>query len=251
MSGVIRDCLTRGDILIEYKDEEVVAPSGRHQKSRQSWYADGAIQVWDLERGSCIVARKASRMQLTWALSPDGRWVVSHTNRVERGTMAFDIWDLDSGDIMGRCATPDEGVRFGDVNVSPDGHHVVYGDSDGAVRIWDLLKNKEIAWFTVRGMRAICRWSPGGRIVAADSLGYMYFLIPNNIESGPTILTAWRSLCDDTFAFGCPHCRVWSEIPESALGTELPCPHCDEPVRLNPFTIDADWRPVAATWRGE
>ena len=52
-------------------------------------------------------------------------------------------------------------------------------------------------------------------------------------------------------AFGCPHCRVWSEAPASALGTELPCPNCGKAVKLNPFVIEADWRPVAAAWKGE
>ncbi len=48
--------------------------------------------------------------------------------------------------------------------------------------------------------------------------------------------------------FGCPHCRVWSEVPASSLGTDLPCPNCGKAVRLNPFVIEADWRPVAAAW---
>ena len=54
-----------------------------------------------------------------------------------------------------------------------------------------------------------------------------------------------------TLAFGCILCRVWSEIPGSALGTELPCPNCGKMVKLNPFTIEADWRPVAAAWGGD
>jgi hypothetical protein len=46
-------------------------------------------------------------------------------------------------------------------------------------------------------------------------------------------------------------CRVWSEVPESSLGDELPCPNCGKTVELNPFTINADWWPVAAAWQGE
>jgi len=49
-------------------------------------------------------------------------------------------------------------------------------------------------------------------------------------------------------AFACPLCRTWSEIPASAFGTELPCPHCGKPIKLNPFTINADWRQVAKAW---
>ena len=52
-------------------------------------------------------------------------------------------------------------------------------------------------------------------------------------------------------ALGCPHCRTWSEVPASALGAELPCPNCGQPIQLNPFTIDADWHPIARAWAGE
>lgn len=65
------------------------------------------------------------------------------------------------------------------------------------------------------------------------------------------VLTPWRAPSDNTYAFGCILCRVWSEVPESTLGAELPCPNCGKPIKLNPFTIEADWRPVAKAWRGE
>ena len=32
------------------------------------------------------------------------------------------------------------------------------------------------------------------------------------------------------------------------LGNELPCPNCGKPVKLNAFTINADWRPIAEAW---
>jgi hypothetical protein len=52
-------------------------------------------------------------------------------------------------------------------------------------------------------------------------------------------------------AFGCLLCRVRSPVPPAALGTQVPCPHCGQIVQLNPFVIEADWRPIAAVWRGE
>ena len=45
-------------------------------------------------------------------------------------------------------------------------------------------------------------------------------------------------------------CECHSQhTPGVALGTELPCPNCGKPVKLNPFVVEADWRPVAAAWR--
>jgi len=79
-------------------------------------------------------------------------------------------------------------------------------------------------------------------IVAGDEGGRVYFLRLENVTPGPPAIAAPP-------AFGCLHCRVWSEVPASALGTELPCPNCGKPVKLNEFVIEADWRPVAAAWR--
>jgi len=52
-------------------------------------------------------------------------------------------------------------------------------------------------------------------------------------------------------AFCCPNCQEWSTIPKSALGTELPCPKCGKPSRINPLTMNADWRLIAKAWKGE
>jgi hypothetical protein len=65
----------------------------------------------------------------------------------------------------------------------------------------------------------------------------------------PLIVTAWVSPEDQSHAVGCPLCRVWSEIPASALGTEIACPNCEGPLKVNSFTINSDWRPVAEGWR--
>lgn len=65
----------------------------------------------------------------------------------------------------------------------------------------------------------------------------------------PLIVTAWVSPADQSHAVGCPLCRVWSEVPASALGTEIACPHCEGPLKVNSFTINSDWRPVAEAWR--
>ena len=67
----------------------------------------------------------------------------------------------------------------------------------------------------------------------------------------PLIVTAWVSPADQSHAVGCPLCRVWSEAPASALGTEIACPNCQGPLKVNSFTINSDWRPVAEAWRGK
>jgi hypothetical protein len=88
-------------------------------------------------------------------------------------------------------------------------------------------------------------------VVAGDMGGHVHFLRLEHLVPGPSVTVAWRVPRRSSVAFGCTHCRTWSEVPTSALGTELPCPHCGQPVKLNPFVIETDWRPVAAAWQGE
>lgn len=70
--------------------------------------------------------------------------------------------------------------------------------------------------------------------------------VPSGARSsiGPIIVTAWVSPADGNHALRCPLCQVWSEVSPSALGKELDCPHCGGRLRVNPFTINADWRPM-------
>lgn len=97
-----------------------------------------------------------------------------------------------------------------------------------------------------------CAVAPDSLALAAgDDGGHVHILRLENVTPGPPICTAWRSPDSCAPAFGCLHCRVWSEVTEAALGTELPCPNCGKRVKLNAFVIKADWRPVAAAWRGD
>lgn len=69
-------------------------------------------------------------------------------------------------------------------------------------------------------------------------------------EIGPIIVTPWVSPGDGSHAIGCPLCREWSEVTPEDVGREVRCPKCGGALKLNPFTIGADWRPIAKAWRG-
>jgi hypothetical protein len=70
------------------------------------------------------------------------------------------------------------------------------------------------------------------------------------LEIGPIIVTPWVSPADGSHAIGCPLCREWSEVEPEAVGKEMGCPQCAGRLKLNPFTLKADWRPVAKAWKG-
>ena len=190
------------------------------------------------------------------AATPEGRRAVSVS-----GDGTAKLWDLESGRCVRTLGEHTDG--FWAVATSPDGTSAVTGSGvyDQTVREWDLEVGAELACFYAEahiGARALA--SDGTTVVVGDGTGRVHFLRLENVALGSPILTAWLAPQRRRFwqrtgryrvGLGCPLCRAWSTVPESALGTELPCPNCGKMVKLNPFVIKGDWRPVAAAWRGD
>jgi WD40 repeat protein len=175
------------------------------------------------------------------AVTPEGRRAVSGSS-----DRTLRVWDLETGECLRVLEGHTSGV------VTSEGRRVVSVSRDGPLRVRDAETGVELAYcYLDAALTAYCVAPDGAKIVTGNRNGRVCFLALENITLGPPVLTPWRSPLDSTFAFGCLLCRVWSEVPESALGTELPCPNCGKMVKLNPFVIEADWRPVAAAWRGD
>ena len=87
------------------------------------------------------------------------------------------------------------------------------------------------------------------QIVYGQADGALHVLELGGLNYGPIIVTAWHAPSRKLAAFGCLHCRTWSEIPQSDLGGEIPCPKCGRLERLNSFTIEGDWAPMAGAWQ--
>ena len=189
------------------------------------------------------------------ALTPDGRLAVS----ASVDTM-LKVWDVASGRELRTL------VGHGPVSavaLTPDGRLAVSASMDdkrsrsgtwraGGCRSASCMREGVATCYAANGA--------GGVQLMGDGLGRVHFLCLENVVPGAAVVTAWLgsgSLVQKLRgrpvhpAFGCPTCRAWSEVPASALGTELPCPRCGKPVKLNPFVIEADWRPVAKAWQGK
>ena len=223
----------------------VVTPDARRAVTSA---ADGTLRIWDLSTGRCLrvlegFGRGEDNISVL-AATADGERVVSACSN---GRVA--VWDLATGER--REAFIESTGHICLFALTPDGRHVVFCGWDKAIRVWDLDSGREIARLRAAAVADPCATGPLGALAAGDRAGNVYLMRLENVESGPDVLTAWRSPVDGATACGCPGCRLWSEVPPSALGTEIPCPHCGEPVKLNPFTIDADWRPIASAWHGE
>jgi WD40 repeat protein len=216
-----------------------VMPDGRRAISGA---ADGTLKVWDLESGAELrtLTGHTDRVS-TVAVTPDGRRAISASSD---GTLK--VWNLESGAELRTL----KGGGVLAVAVMPDGRRVISASWDGTLKVWDLERAQVIASFKGEGEQLVCAVAPNGAtIVAGDRSGQVYFLRLENVTPGPPVVTVWQSPADTGYMFGCPHCRMWSEVSDSALGTEVPCPHCRKAVKLNPFVVNADWRTVASAWR--
>ena len=235
------DCLRTLKGHTSFVTAAALTPDGKRAVSGSH---DHTLRVWDLQAGDCLRTLQGHTDSVyAVALTPDGKQAVSasddHTLRV---------WDLQTGDC--RRTLQGHTDRVWAVALTPHGKQAISASRDRTLRVWDIQSGGQVASFSAGWSVGACAAGPGGLFAAGDGGGNVYLLRLENVACGPPILAAWRSPLDDTLAFGCLHCRVWSEVPKSPIGTELPCPHCGQPVKLNPFAIEADWRPVAEAWDG-
>jgi WD40 repeat protein len=229
----------------------VVTPDGRRLVSGSD---DSTIKVWDLE--NCM-----ERFTLTGhsqgvsilAITPDGRRLVSGSR-----DQTIKIWDLADGSLQSSLLGHSEGIN--ELVITPDGRLLV-STSSSILIVWDLLRGGMLV--TYKPYSGFCKpefvFEPF-RLVIGDDTGQMHFLVPEglglecgkgNMPFDSPLVTAFRAEeVSPALAFGCPFCRTWSGISEAELGTGISCPKCRKAVRLNPFSIDGDWRGIARCWMG-
>jgi len=175
------------------------------------------------------------------SVTPDGRRAISASD-----DFTLKVWDMETeAEIRTMKGHTD---RFIAVSVTADGLRAISASWWNELKVWNIESGQIIASFcSESSLECVAISHDGKKIVVGEKSGRVHFLRLENVVPIPPVITAWH-LPDQLPAFGCPLCRTWSEIPASALGKEIPCPHCGKPIKLNPFTINADWRPVAKAW---
>jgi len=200
-----------------------------------------SLKRWDRETGARVDTIPGEHVATVVCVTPDGKHLISASNE------SLIVWDIETRVpihvLMGH-------VNVTYITVTLDGKRIIFGSTDMALKIWDIESGKTLASFSGESRLITSAISQDGKtIVVGEESGRVHFLRMENYVESPPIVTAWNLNKKMLPAFGCPLCRTFSEIPASVLGTEIPCPHCGKPIKLNSFTINADWRQVAKAWQ--
>jgi WD40 repeat protein len=223
------------------------SPDGSHIVSASY---DDTLKLWDAQTGAELATLEGHTLSVdACAFSPDGSRIVSASS-----DETLKLWDANTGAELATLAGHTHWVKA--CAFSPDGSRIVSASWDNTLKVWDAKTGVQILGYGLNGNGTALAWSPrGGDIAAGDSLGHVVILRLRNVRIGPVLVTPWQhnlpplDSLEAHLHFGCPLCRVWSEVPTSALGAVITCPHCGGSIKLNPFTINADWRPIAAAWK--
>ncbi len=198
------------------------------------------------------------------AAEPNGRWIVSGCRATERShDETIRMWDISNGKCLHVLNWHYSSMNA--LTVNPDGKLIVSTNDDKVLCLWEARTGTEAVRMTFESPVIACAINLAGTyLVVADYNGEIHILTLENYELGPAFVTAWYSRAGEDHAFDYPYCLNWSGVRDSALteedrlglrshqftlGAEVQCPHCQKAVRLDQFTIQANWRPIAEAWR--
>lgn len=243
--------------------------------------SNGMIIVWRLQDGKPLIPLNLHLAPVTSvAVSPDEKYIVSGS--VDNNII---VWDFSK--VFRQSREPPVIYLKGHTNwvnkvaVTLDGYYALSVSEDMTLKVWDLASGSLIAGLNCEEpLINVGIALDGSTIIIGSRNNNVSILKLENVVSGTTITTAWRSptstllnklrswlslpkpaafgkfklrfpriLIRHQIAFSCPHCRFWSEASADALGSKLLCPHCNKNLKLNPFVIEGDWQSIAEAWQ--
>jgi WD40 repeat protein len=235
----------------EHSGEVVaVSPDSRYIVLANNYVAP-KLRVVDLNTSRVRCGMMKQGRPYNVMITPDGKLIIAAVSaQSDVAGVLSKVWVAEDGQCL--CTIQGEPLL-----ITSDGLHVITDDED-ALKVWEIQTGTMHGCFPLpASLRCVAL---EGRLIAiGDSDGDVQILEMCDFAVGPTPVTGWRRewrrwavwrQAEKTVHFGCPFCGAVSEAPASVLGTELLCPDCNQRLKLNPSTIDADWRHVTQTWRG-
>jgi WD40 repeat protein len=220
------------------------SPDGSHIVSAS---ADMSLRLWEpMAEPEAAVMNGHTATVHSCVFSPDGSCIVSAADDT-----TIRIWDSEYGKELW-CLETQEG-RCHSFHISPDGQFILYKGLRSLL-IWEVKTGKLSCEFYHDAGFTAWSWTPISLDLAVgDGLGRFYILRPDNISPGPPVVSSWEfeskkgipGSQTKNLGIGCPVCRLWSPVHRSNLGHLISCPNCRASLKLNPFSLQADWRLIA------
>jgi|GEM_PF-2380199 len=203
---------------------------------------DKTLRVWNLASGECIRVLKG-HLGIVYdvAISSNGSFAVSGSFD---GTVR--VWSLASGECIRVIRGHLEKVYT--VAISEDDSFVLSCSVDATIRVWEVDSGKCVS--------VLKKHSAGSfrlhrnRLIIGTRGGEVQFHTIENLAVGPVITTAFRNstarpvCCGqlvDVPAVVTERIGNWSTHRGEDAYTDpallMPCPHCQTPLRINPFFV--------------
>jgi WD40 repeat protein len=119
------------------------------------------VHIMDADTGATVRQLKPGPERAV-ALSADGKWVAGTV--FQKG---MHIWDAATGTVVTQIGSP--AIVFNTAAFSPDGKHLLTGDRDNAVCLWEVASGKEVLRYKGCTKEVHCvAFVDGGRKVLAS-----------------------------------------------------------------------------------
>jgi len=131
--------------------------------------SNNTLKIWDRETGARIDDSIPGCHEATAiCVTPDGRHIISASNE------SLIVWDMETG-VPIHILKGHVPITY--ITVTPDSRRVIFGSTDIALKIWDIVSAKILASFSGESRLATCAISHDGKtIVAGEDSGRVHFL---------------------------------------------------------------------------
>ncbi|MCG7852082.1 MAG: DUF4062 domain-containing protein [Methanosarcinaceae archaeon] len=248
--------------------EPAMTPDGRWLIGIIYWQIEEnpkVVEVWNLQHGTPmddLHLRSLRGRPDLHVLTPDSRWIIQSDGLIRVWIATPD--GKRSLKPLSQVLQPSQGHKKKPSDLanekdhvarkhrlsalSPDGKVGLAKSTTNRLEAWDLEKDSLLASFELdASCSCVVLAADGQSIAVGDTLGGVCLLKLQNVVQGASFVTPWRAP-DRSLAFGCPHCRNWSQVNLASLGAEQPCSNCGHPIRFNTLYIESEWRWIAQAW---